>query len=239
MVLRVNTLEGGTNNTVLTGGAGGNSGGASGNFFDVIATNTPATEPAFSTTQAAEGVLGMRVAVTAADFCLGRWSALGDMPFAFGRCYVYFTANPGAITTVASTQTTAGGQLGRVRVLTTGLVRLANSVGTTIVDSTTAVNLNAWTRLEWRYRTSPSDFYCRISATAPFGAHDEEFGGAMDVTTAYGRQEYGVSQVLGASSVTFYMDGLVAGALDWPGTETRFDLLPPYKSKFIYIRKNK
>jgi len=213
MAQRSNTFDGGSAGTVITAG---NSGGASGNAFDIIVTNTPATEPAFSSAQVANGLFSgvFSQSAAAADFCLARWSALGDMTEAFGSFCLYITGNPAGTVSVCHTQTTAGGQLGRLRLLSSGLIAIGDTSGTLVATSATAAVINGWTRYDWRWQASPNQFTLRIS-TSVTGSPVEEITGTMNSTTAYGRQEYGMSQALGSGSFTYYLDNLFAGYTDW------------------------
>ena len=216
MARRDNTFEGGVDGTVITSG---NSGGASGDAFNVVVTNTPATEPAFDNTHAI-GTLSAHVAQTAAaaDFCQVRWTALGDLAEAYGQICIYITAAPPNTVSVCHSQTTAGGQLGRVRLLTSRLFAIANSAGTIVATSTTPATTNDFTRVEWRWQQSPNQFTIRIGLDVNSSSYIEELIGAMNDTTAYGRQEYGMSQTIGSGSYDYWMDSLVAGATTWPSS---------------------
>lgn len=78
------------------------------------------------------------------------WStALGTQSTThYGRAYTYFTANPSQNDHGVSYQ--SGSAFPGWRISTAGKVLLLNGAGATVGTSTTSINLNGWTRLEWK-----------------------------------------------------------------------------------------
>ena len=139
-----NTFEGGTNGTTISTG---NSGGLSGNAFDVV--NVPASGTvAFSNAEAAHGSLSGELATTTAGSPYVAWSnSMGTQNQVWFREYLYFTANPGSAQRVFEPNSggTAGGG---VMVGTSGKLLTVDSSGTTETTSTNSIPLNAWFRIE-------------------------------------------------------------------------------------------
>lgn len=145
----VNDLEGGTNGTQLTAGAGGNTDGVSGNFFDNINTGSGATE-VFSNTHAAHGFLSVNIttSATAAESYVEWTTSLGTPGTTIWfRTYVYLTALPGTSTPLIRFNN-AGGQSARLVLTTTGVWNFNDSANTTILTGTSVMPTNAWFRVE-------------------------------------------------------------------------------------------
>lgn len=84
MATKTNSAEGLSNGVALTAGSGGNTGGASGDYFPTI-TITAAPTIEGSTAQAAYGTKSIHFAGTSADRGYLRWTSLGS-----DRCAGYF-----------------------------------------------------------------------------------------------------------------------------------------------------
>jgi hypothetical protein len=142
-----NSFEGGTSGTTITTG---NSGGASGNAFDSIAIGTSCT-CAFSALSV-HGSFSMSVSTagTAAQ-TYAQWStALGSQTALFGRSLIYLTGAPASnevITQFLNTSTV----LSNLRLLTSRLLQVGDSVGGAVFTFVTAIPLNQWVRVEWSY----------------------------------------------------------------------------------------
>jgi hypothetical protein len=140
-----NNFEGGSNTTLMTTG---NSGGTSGNAFDLC--NPGSVSPTFSSTHAAHGSLAMQVTTTTAAQPFCQWFASitgGPYGTLWMREYLYFTANP-TNQHKSFVWATSAANAGSVFISTAGKILLADSGGTVRVTSTASIPLNAWFRLE-------------------------------------------------------------------------------------------
>ena len=146
MTLLTNNAEGGTSGTTVTTG---NSGGASGNAFDVVSIGTGAALT-FDNTHAAHGSLAYEFS-TGSTSGLSRvqyTTAMGTQSQVWFRLYCYLTANPAATIRLWDADQSATA-CGVIVVLSTGHLQFrTGSAGTQTLNSTNAVPLNAWWRLE-------------------------------------------------------------------------------------------
>ncbi|MEU8199275.1 alkaline phosphatase D family protein, partial [Microbispora amethystogenes] len=81
----------------------------------------------------------------------GRWDNMyrpGAGVAQVATAWMYFTANPGATTTVLFVGNASAQRICDLRVTSTGRVRAVNSAGTTVVDTTNAIALNTWVRAD-------------------------------------------------------------------------------------------
>lgn len=140
---KVNTLEGGTSGTTVTQGVGGNTGGASGDFFDIIVTGASFTNQ-FSNAQAMHGTLSLRQAGGSASQAHFRW----DLSPALDRLFFRFYFRTPTISTARA--------LMQLRVSSAQVLRLAlsgsaidlNNASNTTVDSSVTLSSNTWYRVE-------------------------------------------------------------------------------------------
>lgn len=148
MTTLTNTFEGIGSGITLTAGAGGNTGGASGNFFDTITIGTNATLAA-DNTHSAHGIVSCKVATAASSVTsFAQWdTSMGTQAQIWFRSYLYFTANPGSATDVIE-GASVGGLCAGVQLATNGTLIFRNSAGTTIFTTTATIPLNQWFRLE-------------------------------------------------------------------------------------------
>jgi hypothetical protein len=153
VTLFTNSFEGGTNGTTLTAGAGGNTGGTSGNFFDTVTIVASGTN-IFDNTHAAHGTLANKLATGAtAGTNFDAWdtsfgSAVGQVWF---RQYLYLTANPGAsFRSWSAFSAPAGSQNAGLQINTGGTLTFQDANGTAITGMTTTetIPLNQWCRIE-------------------------------------------------------------------------------------------
>jgi hypothetical protein len=143
----VNSAEGGSSGTTVTTG---NSGGASGNAWDVVGIGT-GDSLTFDSTYAAHGLLSYKISTgSSANPCDVQWSSsltgssVGEIWF---RAYLYFTANPAsAIKLIVAN--VSGTQAAALQLLTTGQLRWLNTSGATILTTTNSIPLNQWCRIE-------------------------------------------------------------------------------------------
>lgn len=144
--IRGNTLEGGTNGTTVSTG---NSGGASGDAFDLASAGSGATV-AFENAQKAHGALSMAVATggTAAVAYAG-WNITARK--FWGRFYIYRTATETANTRVAAAYGTspASAPRGFIRIANGGKLVACDAASTILWTSTNALPINQWIRIEF------------------------------------------------------------------------------------------
>jgi hypothetical protein len=150
MTTLVNNFEGITpSGTTLTAGAGGNTGGVSGSFFDTITIVAGGTL-ASDSTHAAHGNLGVKVATggtAGGSSCSWTTSLTGStIPTVWFREYLYFTANPAAQHRVFAAL--AAAVCGSINISTAGKVVAQNAAGTAVLTSTASIPLNQWFRIE-------------------------------------------------------------------------------------------
>lgn len=144
----LNNFEGGTNGTTISNA---NSGGTSGNAFNVIGSGTGTTE-AYSSSFAAHGTLSgkMQVGTTSAPAYIS-WNSttLGTVSaISYGRAYIYLSAAPGtgdAVIAFLNGSTFGGG----IQINTSRKIILQNSASGFDQTFTTTLALSTWYRIEW------------------------------------------------------------------------------------------
>lgn len=145
MTTLVNSFEGGSNGVTVSTA---NSGGLSGNPFDVMNIGTGATV-AYSTTHAAHGSVSCEVATTASSAAANaEWSAsMGSQTQVWFRMYLYFTAWPAA--NIAVWRAFQGGnQVCGLDVFTPGLLKFFDANNSGIITSTATIPVGSWFRVE-------------------------------------------------------------------------------------------
>ena len=222
MALVANTLEGGTNNATLTAGAGGNTGGASGDFFDQITIGTGCIVQ-FSDVQK-YGAMAVRLASRASSAsAIVSWVAsLGSFTETYGRIYLYIAAGSvPALAVVMDTRDSANRSCG-IRIRTDRKLELIDSASSLRATSTNLVPLNAWFRLEWHLicNVTTGSLVCRIFNSPDSTTATEEFSFAnFSTLAAADRVRFGntTSTTNWPSASGFlYLENLVMGAADWP-----------------------
>lgn len=145
MTLKTNSAEGGTNTTVATQAVGGNTGGGSGDFFDVLAANTQIT---FDNSQSMHGSLSYKIVNTNSTPCYVSWTGYADTTIAY-RFYIRFATLPTvAGFRVTDPRDTAGAGVGRLFLNATNKFSLQNAAGTAVYTATNAISANTWYRVE-------------------------------------------------------------------------------------------
>lgn len=156
-VYLTNSFEGGTNGTTVTQGSGGNTGGNSGNYFDLINIGAASTL-AFSNTEAAHGTLSCKLTQPASAVSTTfAWTASltsSSIPTVYFRTYLWYPSLPSAGVRVISCLNGAT-FLGAVQLGTTGKLTAINAAGSAIIftgngiaSTTNALNTGAWSRVE-------------------------------------------------------------------------------------------
>jgi len=147
-----NNAEGGTNGTGVTTG---NSGGGSGTAFDQVQTFSGST-CVYSSAQAAHGSLSVKVkTVSNSASAYVTWNSFTAQATLYGRCYYYFTGNvPSGGTRIVEffkdfdTGTYIGG-IGMISGAPT--IAIQNAAFTFTKTWTTAMTLNTWYRIEYKF----------------------------------------------------------------------------------------
>lgn len=161
-VTLTNSAEGITpSGTTLTAGSGGNSGGSSGSFFDVVTIGSGATV-ASDSTHAMHGSLGIKTqtGATAATAYFGWTTSLGgsSVTQSWFRFYLYITAIQSSGNFRLASCLNASNAISGAVVLrpTTGLISMQNSSNAVITGMTTtnAVPLNQWVRVEGYFNSA-------------------------------------------------------------------------------------
>lgn len=195
MTLLTNSFEGGTNGTTITAA---NSGGGSGNAFDVVTAPPAAGTLAFSNTHAAHGSLscGVGLGATTGTPQLEWSTSMGTQTQAWFRQYLFFAANPAE--QVATVRFKSGATLcASVQISAGGLIITSNSSGTTIFTMATSLPTNAWFRLEG---------FFLLSTTV--GQSELKIFTSADSSTATETKTSAATQNLGAASANGYFYGI-------------------------------
>jgi hypothetical protein len=219
MVAVSNSFEGGTNTTTISAA---NSGGASGNAFDLVSIGA-ATPFTFDNTQAAHGSLSAKIAPTASSTTVAEWNtSVGTQTEFWGRAYVYLTGNP-ASTWLFHRVQNAGTNVARIALTTGRLIRLdGGSANTALFTAATALPLNAWCRIEWHILVSATvgQLDVRIFRTALDGTTADE-SSALAATQNLGAQatqyQFGGVQGSATPSGTFWFDDVAISTVGWIG----------------------
>ena len=148
MTTLTNSFEGGSNTTGITTG---NSGGASGNAFDVINSSGAGSSLTFSSTHAAHGTLSMDMHM-ASGVSSGQdaaWTtSIGTQTEFWFRMYLFHTANPSVRTRIWQADISGSTLCGGLFLNTNGTLDMSATGGTAVITSTNSVPLSAWYRVE-------------------------------------------------------------------------------------------
>lgn len=221
MTLLKNTFEGGTNGAGLTAGSGGNTGGASGDFFNAV-TATAGTVT-FSTSAAMVGSLGVAFTqdATTSTAQLVRWSGT-NYTVAYMRAYVKFPTLPAANFIFMRAQRTSVNRA-LIRMSSTGNIQLADSAGTLRYTSTKAFTANEAFRIETHFAFDATNGHmearlfwgANLNGTTP----DETVGVFTDNWNLGGPDadffDYG--NLTNGTGTTRYMDALGFSDTTWVG----------------------
>jgi hypothetical protein len=228
-----NSLEGGTSGTTLTQAVGGNTGGASGNFFDTV-TIGASTFLTFDNAQHHSGALSMKVvnAATAASTRVA-WTALGafttDVWFRF---YLFLPALPGTGQPVLCgiRSSAAAALVAELSITTAGLIRINTAGGTVAgLNGAVAVGTNKWVRIEIRCRTTAAtttgelDWWLYNTADATNITASDETKSATGLNLATNVDEVRFGQVTNPiASYTTYFDDMAVSTTGKIGPQIPF-----------------
>lgn len=146
MTVLLNSFEGGTSGVTVSAA---NSGGASGNAFDVVTIGTGGTF-AFSSAHAAHGSLSASVGTggTAAATYVTWSTSIGTPAQVWFRMYLYFPSLPSAATRLFTVLNTGSSGVVKFGINTNGTIFTQNVSGATITTSAASIPTAAWFRLE-------------------------------------------------------------------------------------------
>lgn len=209
---KVNTLEGGTNGVTVTQGVGGNTGGASGDFFDIIITGASFTNE-FSTAQAMHGTLSLRQAGGSASQSHFRW----DFSPAIDRAFFRFYFRTPTISTGRSLAQLRVGSAQALRLALSGSALTVNNAANTVLDTSTGLSSNTWYRVEADVQQSTGNVTINIYAGDALTT--------LDVLTATGAsigggdyEEIRFGQIANATGLPdVFFDSLDANDIGLPG----------------------
>lgn len=214
-----NSFEGGADGVALTDGIGGNTGGASGDYFFVNGTAL-----AFTNVQAHKSALSMR-GVDLAGANSVEWQGLGSLTTqVFFRWYVYLSAYPtGNRHYMVRVNTSAGAQSTAFRIMSdaTGHFGVADSAGSgTGQESVAAVSLNQWVRIETRVATGTGACDWKFYNNPESMTETENFIGltGLSLGANIDRVQWGMPLTpVPTTPYTFHMDDLAVSTVDWIG----------------------
>ena len=147
MPVLTSSFDGGTSGTTVTAGSGGNSGGASGQFFEVVSIG-PGAAVTFDNAHASSGALAAKISTGATSTsAFLRWSTqLGTQAQVWFRFSAYFTASPAAAIRVFLAQ--GGLNNASVYVNAAGFLEFHDRNDAVIFDTASPIPLGAWFRVE-------------------------------------------------------------------------------------------
>lgn len=200
-----NTFEGGTNTTTITTG---NSGGGSGNAFDVVNIGS-GSGVTFDNTHAHTSSLAGKMASGTGNGATVRWSTtIGSQTQVWGRQYIYITANPSADLSIFSN----GFDL---YVTSTGKVKL---VGIATATSTNSLTLNQWNRIEHRYNAAVSGtFEAQLFVTDPDATSPTETIASTGNYSGISVSTYDFGVFRTGTSGTMWIDDININTTAYPG----------------------
>jgi hypothetical protein len=206
-----NTFEGGSDGTTI---AAGNSGGASGDAFQVVQGT-----PAFSNEQSASGALSMKATgVTPQNV---NWTALGALTIdVYLRSYYYIAARPVTDTLrlfrIQTSGGVASGFLGHRP--DNGFLYVLNAAGTGTAVGSVETAYNQWIRIECRIRsaTSNGQMEWRLYNIAG-SATIADTNSSSTMVLGANSDEIKWGNTTGTTAQTFYMDDLAISTDGWIG----------------------
>jgi len=182
-VILTNSADGITpSGTVLTGGSGGNTGGASGSFLDTVTIGSGATLQSDSA-HAHSGSFSIQCATGAtaatsfmtwqASMAAANWSPI------WFRLYVFQTAATTAVSRLMSLNDAVPTICGQLRITAANVLSVTNAAGTQVGLGTLALPTNAWFRIEgWATPGSSGQIHYDLYTTSP----DAPLGSTPDET---------------------------------------------------------
>lgn len=209
-----NTLEGGTAGTTVTSA---NSGGTSGDAFDVVTIGFGNTVTYSST--AAHGSDGVNLTTSGGGLANVAWTAtVGSLTTHYGRLYLYTSANPPANVRIFTA--TGGGSLrGSIQLGSNGKLRTFDANNSLVATTTNTIPLSTWIRVEWKVVGAPGTggsfamkYYSSKDNTTPTETLSNtglNTGGSVDT--------YKFGTTTSVSNTNLTMDDLAISQTAYPG----------------------
>lgn len=216
---RSNSFEGGSNGVTLTQGSGGNTGGSSGDFLDVVDATGTVT---FSTAQAAHGTVSMLVSTTAVSALAYAGYTLSSVTTDYMRCYIRLTALPGVVQILTRYLSGASQSL-RVNVKAAGTLEVRDAANSVVGTTTSAVSINTWWRLELftTFSATVGAVQLRLYNTADGTTITDSLNlTGLALTANATALRFGVGAAAASIPTTYYDDVAVEGAT-WHGPAVR------------------
>lgn len=215
---RSNIFEGGSNGVTLTQGSGGNTGGSSGDFLDVVDATGTVT---FSTAQAAHGSVSMLVSTGVSALAYAGYT-LSSVTTDYMRCYIRLTALPGVVQILVRYLSGASQSL-RVNVKAAGTLEVRDAGNSVVGTTTSAVSINTWWRLEMftTFSATVGAVVLRLYNTADGTTITDSLNlSGLTLTANATALRYGVGAAAASIPTTYYDDVAVEGAT-WHGPAVR------------------
>jgi hypothetical protein len=207
------TFEAGVNGNNITTAPGE----ASANAWDDV-QRPGASNVVYDNTQK-YGTLAMKATASGGANGYTEWgTSLGAITDHFGRFYLYMTANPASSfrpCRVLSTGTAAVFFL----VTNLGKIQVLDSGGGQIILTTTSVNLNAWTRVEYHITHSATVGQAEVklftSPDSAVAAETIQTTANKNLLASANQLHYGATG--GDSDGSFWLDNIIGNAASYPG----------------------
>lgn len=215
MVALQNTGEGGTNTTAVTTG---NSGGASGNAWDVVSTGGTGSIT-YDNTHARGSLAYKLVGDTASVQYLTRTTSIGTLGEAWGRFYLYMTALPASALGLVRVRV-AGVQSMRLQMNTAGQIEVRKNSGNTQIGSVaTACATGQFVRVEWHLKatTTNAALECRLYNTADSTTPTDSFSSTTETLTSANFDEINLGHHNATTPGTIWIDDTAVSTNGWIG----------------------
>lgn len=145
-----NNASGGSNGTTVTALVGGNSGGASGTFWDNVNIGGTGTATFDNTHTIGSSPLAYKLVTSASASTFLEWDQTMSASTSYwGRTYFYGGNSQGLFRLVYFPN--GGNSRGQIQVDATGHLLILDRTNATQQTFTNAINNNAWCRIEWKF----------------------------------------------------------------------------------------
>lgn len=218
MAATSNTFEGLSNGTGITTG---NSGGASGDAFDLMTLGSGATATA-DNTHAAHGVVSMKLATggSAAD-CAAEWTTkIGTQTTIFNRMYLWIPSNPGTNHRLFDLVSLPN-LCGAIYLTTAGKIQAVNTGGGQMTITTTSVALSQWVRIEVKYTASTTVGQAEIrlfnDSDAFASTETKQSAASFNTQASFNKFRFGAAGDPMPANRTIWYDDLALSTVDWIG----------------------
>ncbi len=211
------TFEAGTQgNTIATSDTG------SANAWDAVTLPAGTGSLTYDNTHVYGALAAKFTAGSTSTTAILQWSSvtLGSISDAFGRFYIWMSANPGSINNIIQFRST-GTVRARIRVNPTGKIELINSSNSVVATSTNSVALSQWNRIEFHVTFSASVGFLEAKLfTSPDSSTATETIGTGVANLNLGgasANEFLIGTISTQTNWTHWLDNIVWGAASYPG----------------------